>query len=272
MPRVRLNRPTIESCGLVLNAHELRVNGCLRPGWSGTWRIEERSDGKAKVIVRLRAEADRLHLSWDPPLWSYQSQDHPRLDNPSPDKPSEGDLSEDGEFDEITETVSLVHFSNHFGGGYTLFVCPGLQGANDVGAVDVANNDVANNDAAVRAVATSCGKRTVRLYLARLSGLPGRFLCRQCSRLVHITPYELPWQRARRRVNKLRRRLGVAPGVSTALVAPPKPRFITVDRYEYLLDKLLWAEIAVTEAQTAYFLQLAERIAARSRRAPKFTL
>jgi hypothetical protein len=254
-------------------------------------------------------------------LWSHQSQDHPRPDNPRPDKPSEAgisggklskgeeaggatsdatgdDTTGDGEFDEMTETVPLAHVSNHFGGGYTLFVCPGLQGddtssddTSSVAAIDTssgdtssvaatdtssANNDAAsdaaNNDAAVHAVAASCGKRTVRLYLARLSGLPGRFLCRQCSQLVYATSYELPWQRARRRVNKLRRRLGVEPGVSTMVVAPPKPRFITVDRYEYLLDKLLEAEIAVTEAQTEYFLELVERIERRNRRNPQFTL
>jgi hypothetical protein len=193
--------------------------------------------------VHLRAKADRLHLRWD----------------------RQSDESSEGESSEITETVSLVHFANHFGGGYTLFVCPGLQGAaqGDTQAPDagpeVGSGDDSNGDAGPGA--GSCGRRVVRLYLAR-----GRFLCRQCSQLVHVTPYELPWQRALRRANKLRRRLGVGPGVSTALVAPPKPRFITVDRYKYLLDKLLWAEIAVTEAQAAYFLQLAERIERRSRR------
>jgi hypothetical protein len=280
MPRVRLNRPTIDGCRFVLNAHVLRANGCLHPGWSGKWSIGEsigegssggdKSDGKrgdkgggkgvvggaaggagkAKVSIHLRVErsgggADRLHLRWD-----RQS-----------DESSEGESNE-GESSEITESVSLVHFANHFGGGYTLFVCPGLQGAiNDAGSD--ASSDASNDSSATADTASSdapcCGRRVVRLYLAR-----GRFLCRQCSQLVHITPYELPWQRALRRVNKLRRRLGVGPGVSTMVAAPPKPRSITVDRYEYLLDKLLWAELAVTEAQTAYFLQLAERIERQS--------
>jgi hypothetical protein len=42
--------------------------------------------------------------------------------------------------------------------------------------------------------------------------------------------------------------------------------------YEYLLDKLLEAELAVTNAQTEYFLQLVERIERRNRRNPQFTL
>jgi hypothetical protein len=43
-------------------------------------------------------------------------------------------------------------------------------------------------------------------------------------------------------------------------------------RYEYLLDKLLQAEIAVTEKQTEYFLEVVERIERRRRRHPQFTL
>jgi hypothetical protein len=43
-------------------------------------------------------------------------------------------------------------------------------------------------------------------------------------------------------------------------------------RYERLLNELLRAEIAVTEAQTAYFLEIAERIERRNRRNPQFTL
>ena len=128
MPRVQVNRPTIDSCRLVLNAHELRANGCLRPGWSGRWRIEGGSgggDGKAKVSIHLRAEADRLHLSWDPRSVS-DSVVATAADSGEVESGSGGD-------DEISETVSLAHFSNHFGGGYTLFVCPGLQG---VGTTD----------------------------------------------------------------------------------------------------------------------------------------
>jgi hypothetical protein len=180
--RTRADRPTIAGCRLLLDAHELRANGCLRPGWSGKWRIGERSfkaasggggggDGKAVVSIHLRAEADRLHLSWD----SGALAD---------DAPAESSEDETGE---MTETVSLFHVSNHFGGGYTLFVCPGLQGDNDT------RDDTGNDKAASAAV--SCGKRAARLYLTR----DDRFLCRQCSQLVYETPYELPWQRAIRR-------------------------------------------------------------------------
>jgi hypothetical protein len=110
MPRVQVNRPTIDSCRLVLNAHELRANGCLRPGWSGRWRIEGGSgggDGKAKVSIHLRAEADRLHLSWDPRSVS-DSVVATAADSGEVESGSGGD-------DEISETVSLAHFSNHFG-------------------------------------------------------------------------------------------------------------------------------------------------------------
>jgi len=46
--RYRANRASIESCRLVLNAHELSANGCL-----------------PLSRIKLRAEADRLHLSWN---------------------------------------------------------------------------------------------------------------------------------------------------------------------------------------------------------------
>jgi hypothetical protein len=274
MPRVRLNRPTIDGCRFVLNAHVLRANGCLRPGWSGKWVIGESSGegssggnkgaGKAsKVSIRLRVErsgggAGQLHLSWNRRSFDDLSEGGLSEGGLSEGDLSEGDLSEDAATDEITdemtESVALAHIANHFG-GYTLFVCPGLQGAmrGAMKASDDANDDANNGadpefgsgEAGIGAGsaagnntvpgAGSCGRRVVRLYLTQRY-----FLCRQCSQLVHVTPYELPWQRALRRANKLRRRLGVGPGVSTALAAPPKPRFITVDRYKYLLDKLLW--------------------------------
>jgi hypothetical protein len=118
--RIRANRATVASCRLLLNAHELRANGCLRPGWSGKWSID--GDGKAKVLIHLRAEADRLHLSWNRRSLDSHCGDLHLVGASGSD---EVESSEEGIGEE--ETVSLVHFSNHFGGGYTLFVCPGAS-------------------------------------------------------------------------------------------------------------------------------------------------
>ena len=57
-----------------------------------------------------------------------------------------------------------------------------------------------------------------------------------------------------------------------SLEAPPKPGPMSFVRYEYLLNKLLRAELAVTETQTEYFLEIVERIERRNRRNPQFTL
>jgi len=168
----------------------------------------------------------------------------------------------------MTESVSLAHFLNHFGGGYTLFVCPGPQGGNSGDSDDARDtNGIASGGASGDAAAASCGRRVVRLYLARRY-----FLCRQCSQLVYSSPYELPWQRALRRVNKLRQRLGADADPGMIMPAPDKPNPITLDHYERLLDELLRAEITAVEAQAEHLQQLVARIDARSRREPKFTL
>ena len=255
--RYRANRASIESCRLVLNAHELSANGCLRPGWSGKWNI---GDGKAPVAIKLRAEADRLHLSWN-------RQSVAGEEGITEEEPSEEGAGED-EIGKMTESVSLAHFLNHFGGGYTLFVCPGPQGGNSGDSDDARDtNGIASGGASGDGAAASCGRRVVRLYLARRY-----FLCRQCSQLVYSSPYELPWQRALRRVNKLRQRLGADADPGMIMPAPDKPNPITLDHYERLLDELLRAEITAVEAQAEHLQQLVARIDARSRREPKFTL
>jgi hypothetical protein len=72
-----------------------------------------------------------------------------------------------------------------------------------------------------------------KLYLSR-----GRFLCRLCSQLVYASKYEQPWQRASRRADKLRRRLGIV-----GAVVPEKPKGMLAPVYERLLEKTLQAEM-----------------------------
>src|SRR6516165_2739152 len=117
--RYRANRASIESCRLVLNAHELSANGCLRPGWSGKWNI---GDGKAPVANQTARRGRPAASVVEPPKRRRRRGDHRR-------GASEEGAGED-EIGKMTESVSLAHFLNHFGGGYTLFVCPGPQGGN----------------------------------------------------------------------------------------------------------------------------------------------
>ena len=108
-----------------------------------------------------------------------------------------------------------------------------------------------------------CGRRVFKLYLSR-----GRFLCRHCSRLVYASKYEKQsWQRASRRANKLRRRLGIA-----GMNVPKKPHGMPASVYKRLLEATLQAEMQAAEAGTARLLQLATGIGSRRRKSPQFTL
>ena len=107
----------------------------------------------------------------------------------------------------------------------------------------------------------------IKLYL---SG--HHFLCRLCARLVYASPYEQPWQRARRRAHKLRQRLGIA-GIADPLPKVPKGMLATT--YARLLEAILRAEIQADEAQADQLQRLVAQIEDRSRKdrnRPLFTL
>src|SRR4029077_239377 len=88
-----------------------------------------------------------------------------------------------GERQDVEEAVRIVRVPCRLGGARSYFICPGVV------------NGVA------------CGRR-----VAKLHG-PGRyFLCRHCYCLAHASQRERRWDRALRRANKLRQRLGGGPG------------------------------------------------------------
>ena len=151
---------------------------------------------------------------------------------------------------EVIESIAIVHGPCRYGGARPYFLCPGIEG--------VAGGVV-------------CGRRVGKLYLAqpiygRAYGRQGYFLCRHCNRIVYASQYEHPWQRASRRANKLRRRLGI-----TGLGASAKPKGMLVSYYERQLEAALAAEIRETEAGTKRILQLAAQIE-RRKAPPSFTL
>jgi hypothetical protein len=139
--------------------------------------------------------------------------------------------------EEVTKVILVVRLPWRFGGSRSYFLCPGKGAA-------------------------GCGRRVLKLYLSH-----GHFLCRSCGQLVYASPCEKrrPWQRALRRANKLRQRLGI-----TGLGVAEKPKGMRVADYARLLEAALQAEILATEAGTAQLLQLAARI--ERRRKPQFTL
>ena len=116
------------------------------------------------------------------------------------------------------ETVAIVHLHCRFGGSRAYFICPGPEDGTD------------------------CGRRVTKLHLARCY-----FLCRHCNQLAYASQYEHPWQRALRRANKLRQRLGIDVGIAEPL--PEKPKGMWVRTYACLLDEILRAEISANEAR-----------------------
>jgi hypothetical protein len=85
----------------------------------------------------------------------------------------------------VTESIRIIHLTCRFGGVRPYFICPGV----------------------VNAVA--CGRRVAKLYEQGYY-----FLCRHRYRLAHASQSEGAWDRALRRANKIRQRLGSDPGMA----------------------------------------------------------
>src|SRR6516162_9530594 len=122
----------------------------------------------------------------------------------------------DREWRDVTDTIAIVHLPCRFGGSRAYFICPGPGGG------------------------TECGRRVTKMHLSHRY-----FLCRHCSQLAYASQYEQPWQRALRRANKLKQRLGIDVGIAEPF--PDKPRGMWVRTYGYLLNKILQAEILANE-------------------------
>ena len=138
-----------------IDINRLHEAECLAPGWSGGWKWTR--DGETSASINLRAETDRLHLS-------YRVRSYGR------------------EWQDIEETVSIVYIPCRFGGSRPYFLCPGVINGK------------------------SCRRR-----VAKLHGAGRYFLCRHCYRLAYTSQHESDWDRAMRRADKIRQRLGGEP-------------------------------------------------------------
>jgi hypothetical protein len=93
--------------------------------------------------------------------------------------------------EDIDEPVVIAYAPCRFGGERPYFLCPGVVNGR------------------------YCGRRVVKLYG------PGRyFLCRHCYRLTYASRSEEPYDRALRRANKRRMRLGGEPGTCSMIQRP----------------------------------------------------
>src|SRR6516162_392543 len=135
----------------------------------------------------------------------------------------------DGERQDMAETTPIVHLRCRFGGTRAFFICPGTGDGAD------------------------CGRRITKLHLSQRY-----FLCRHCNQLAYASQYEQPLQRALRRSNKKRQRLGISVGIAEPL--PDKPRGMWARTYGQLLNEILQAEILANEAQTNRFKRLSAQL------------
>jgi hypothetical protein len=134
----------------------------------------------------------------------------------------------DGKREDMVETIPIVHLQCRFGGSRAYFICPGPgDGSN-------------------------CGRRTIKLNLSSRY-----FLCRHCNQLAYASQFEAPWQRARRRANKLKQRVGIDVEIGDPF---QKPKRMWTRTFDSLLNELLQAEILAYEAQANMFTRLSAQI------------
>jgi hypothetical protein len=139
------------------------------------------------------------------------------------------------EWENIAETVRIVRIRCGFGGDRPYFICPGVVNG------------------------ICCGRRVIKLH-----GAGRYFLCRHCYRLAYASQSENVLDRAVRRANKIRQRLGGDPGMAAPF--PPKPARMWQRRYERLQDQAFEAELRADEAFTLQAERLLTRIDGHGRK------
>jgi hypothetical protein len=91
-------RGKVEACRSI-DVNRLHKTGCLGVGWSGGWQWT--CDGERVAWINVRAEADRLQLSYRVRICGSEWKD-------------------------VEETVRIVHVPCHIGGTRPYFICPGV--------------------------------------------------------------------------------------------------------------------------------------------------
>ena len=89
-----LGRDTVESCRAI-DVNRLHQEGCLHHGWWGGWQWTR--DGEKVASINLRAEEDRLHLSYRVRIAG-------------------------GDWEDVEETVRIVRVPCRFGGTRSYFI------------------------------------------------------------------------------------------------------------------------------------------------------
>ena len=106
-----------------------------------------------------------------------------------------------GAWKEESYAIRVVYTPCHFGGDRAWFLCP----------------------------AVGCGRRVAVLFGG------GVFACRHCYRLVYPSTREDGWDRAIRRADTIRDRLGWQPGILNGM--GPKPKWMRWRTFDRLLEE-----------------------------------
>jgi hypothetical protein len=132
---------------------------------------------------------------------------------------------------QIEERIRLARTPKPFGGAQAFLVCP------------------------------KCGRRVIELAMGR-----ERFRCRICLGLVHASSQQSATDRAMRKANKLKKRLGAAPGLDSYYQRPKNMRKTTFERID---ARIRAAEAEVNDAHIrilARLQRIGTRVRARNRR------
>jgi hypothetical protein len=120
------------------------------------------------------------------------------------------------EWHDVEQRTQIVWMPCRFGGARPYFVCPGIV------------NGIA-----------------CRLRVAKIYGVGTYFLCRHCYRLAYASQREDRYDRALRRANNIRMRLGGEPGMASGF--PARPKGMHHRTYERLQSAASNAEILAEE-------------------------
>lgn len=120
------------------------------------------------------------------------------------------------DWQDVAEAISIHWRSCRYGGSQPLFRCPGVSNGK------------------------ACHRTVVKLYSAERY-----YLCRHCYRLTYASRREQHWDRALRRANRLRLKLGGEPGLAAEL--PERPRGMWRRTFEQRLREIRSAEEVASE-------------------------
>ncbi len=134
-----------------------------------------------------------------------------------------------GKWEDVEQPAPIVRVPCRFGGHRPYFQCPGVVNG------------------------VPCGRRVAKLY-----GADRYFLCRHCYRLVYASQSEGEWDRALRRADKVRMRLGGDSG--TALPFPARPKGMWQRTYDRLREQALEAEMLADNAFAIRAASLLSRV------------